>query len=229
MQQQPVVIRDEAEKNPLAELRDFITNQNKKSKKKHGTKTKRDGVRPCPKCMHKAIEQCALCCASLRATFRPPALCSARTMIGGLEIILTNDLGHKVKLCESCTKSCARSYQQLGNKQWDKALGTAEHCATCEPGRHPKIEDMKDFKRNHFATLRKDKEGYSQTSRQGFASQQKILGKLASEKSERSRTNLSRGRTQPSTSGPGKTSGAGIKKADEQVPPGPPRKQTKED
>ena len=107
VQEASVVIHDDAETVPLADLREFLAKNpsgKKKRKKKPGTRTKRDGARPCTKCMHKAIAQCSACWPSLLANFKLPTFSSAQSTANGFEIILRNDTGRVVKLCENCTK-----------------------------------------------------------------------------------------------------------------------------
>ena len=196
------VTDDDAEDVPLAELSEFLSVANskkKKGKKKRGTRTRRDGLRPCANCMRKAIARCSACFPQLRAIRRLPSFSGARSTEDSLEITLRNDTGREAKLCERCAKACVRSYEELGGKQWGKAMGTAEHCAICEPSRHPKLEDVKDFRMQHLTSLRKNKEKYAQTSRKGFVSQQRALARTTSKKSAKSVANLSQGRAKPAS------------------------------
>ena len=40
---------------------------------------------------------------------------------------------------------CARTREQLGKTECERAFGTAKHCVVCEVGRHPPAEDLSDF------------------------------------------------------------------------------------
>ena len=49
----------------------------------------------------------------------------------GFKVTLTGTAGQDAQLFQNCTGACARPFEQLGIAQWEKALGTAEHCAKC--------------------------------------------------------------------------------------------------
>lgn len=221
-----VALVDDEEAVPLAKLRDF-TNKKKKKKQKHkvGTKTKRDGVRPCSQCIHAAIGRCGRCYVDLRAMVRPPVLHVARRTATSFELMLKNDLGLEVRLCSRCIGDCSSTYEQLGKEQWEKALGTAAHYTKCDPSRHPKVGELSAFKRRHLSALRKDKAAYSQSSRRGFARQQKTLGEMTPNKNEKSKMNLAHGRPLSSTPRPQKAARSGTKSDSTGGPPGPHRKQ----
>ena len=154
-------------------------------KKKTGTKTKRTGVRPCAKCMEAAMRTCADCSAHVGIL----ATRIVRKAEHGFEVAFVGVAGENVRLCAQCTGQCGRTYEQLGNRQWERALGMARHCKTCEPRRHPVPEDLSNFKRAHLAELRTEKETYSATCRRGFDSQQKTLGRISAG-TGKSKTNL---------------------------------------
>ena len=135
--------------------------------------------------MASCVRQCAECSEHIDA----PGVCTAQQTTRGIEITLLGKDGQRVTLCNQCTEGCARSYDELGKTQWEKALGTAANCAVCTLSRHPSVEDLNDFRRASLASLRVDKESYSRSSRLGFDHQQKALGR-ASAKTGKTRGNL---------------------------------------
>ena len=71
-------------------------------------------VRPCSKCMRIAVRKCAECC--IRAD--PISVHSVQRSNGSLNVVLERKDGEAVTLCEACVANCARSFDQLGERQW---------------------------------------------------------------------------------------------------------------
>ena len=142
-----------------------------KDKKKADRKTARTGKRPCAKCLQAAVRGCAECSDSVD----PFKICSARKTEGGFELALMREDGGEMGLCVKCRDSSARTFEQLGTTEWERALGKAKHCAACTPDRHPPAEGLAEFRRVELAKLRKDEAAYAKTSRADFDRQQKAL------------------------------------------------------